>query len=129
MPLYDFEHPKTGKIQSVYFGMNDEKKFVDEKGVEWKRVWSVPNAAIDTKVDPNSVSDFIKVTNKPGTYGELQDRAAELSEKRADKNGGQDPVKEQYYEDYSKTRHGLKHADVEKREANQRLKKLGVKIN
>ncbi len=129
MPLYSFQHPTTGKIRDEYFGMNDKKIFIDEKGVEWKRVWTVPNAAIDTQIDPNNPKDFIRATNKPGTLGQMQDRSAELSHKRADRNGGLDPVKEQFYNDYSSKRHGTKHPDVKAREAKAKLKKLGVELN
>jgi ElaB/YqjD/DUF883 family membrane-anchored ribosome-binding protein len=44
MPLYDFQHPETGEYIELSFGMNDEKKYVDESGVEWIRVFEIPNA-------------------------------------------------------------------------------------
>jgi hypothetical protein len=71
----------------------------------------------------------VKVTNKPGTIGDLWDRSAELSAKRADKNGGIDPVKEQYFKDYSEKRNGQKHQEQIKQEANQKLKNAGITIS
>jgi len=37
------------------------------------------------------------------------DRSAEWSEKRAAQNGGVDPVKKNYFKEYSKKRGGKKH--------------------
>ena len=37
------------------------------------------------------------------------DYSKELSDKRADQNGGVDPVKKKYFENYSKQRNGAKH--------------------
>ena len=39
----------------------------------------------------------------------MWDKSAELSAKRAEKNGGIDPVKEQWKKDYSKKRKGAKY--------------------
>ena len=128
MPFYLFQSPTTEEIQEIYFHMNDEKQFLDEQGVEWKRIYTVPQASIDTKADPFSSTDYVKVTNKRGgTYGDLLDKASEMSRKREEKMGV-DPVKEKVFKEYSKTRHGLKPPDQKKQEANNRLKKLGVSL-
>lgn len=127
MPIYSFRNPNTGEIKDVIFSMNDKKEFVED-GVIWEREFTVPNAAIDTEVDPNSPKDFVRATNKKGTIGDLFDRSKELSEKRKEKNSGIDPVQEKYYSDYSKTRKGKKHPDVIKREKQNNLKKLGIKL-
>ena len=37
------------------------------------------------------------------------DASAELSSKRAEQNGGIDPVKQKYFKDYAKKRNGTKH--------------------
>lgn len=128
MPMYLFQNAKTKEVKEVFFHMNDEKIYVDEKGFTWDRLYTVPQASIDTKADPFSVNDYVKVTNKKGTYGDLLDRATEMSEARASKAGGLDPIKEKHYEEYAAKRHGLKHPDVKKREANEKIKRLGVKI-
>jgi hypothetical protein len=50
-----------------------------------------------------------------GTYGDLLDYSAELSEKRASKDG-EDPLKRKYFEEYKKKRGGKKHLkDVPKK--------------
>lgn len=81
--------------------MNEEHRYVDDMGVEWKRVWTVPRAAIDCKIDPFSEKDFAaKTANKKGeTLGDLFDRSKEAAQKRVDV-AGHDQVKEQKYRSY-----------------------------
>jgi hypothetical protein len=126
MPIYLFQNPETDEVAEVVLGMNDPKVYQND-GVNWVRIFTIPNAAIDTQVDPHSAKDFVKATNKKGTIGDLFDRSAELSEKRKEKIG-HDPLKEKYYENYSKTRKGKKHPDVIKREKTASLKKLGITL-
>ena len=109
-PQYIYEHPATSEIVEVFQKMNDvHKHFTEEDGeqIEWKRVWTKPQMSIDTKVDAYSAKDFAKVTNKPGTYGELLDRSKEMSDKREEKEGV-DPVKTAYFDKYKKDT-GKKH--------------------
>ncbi len=127
MPYYLFENPEDGKVEEIFFHMNDDKRYFVNH-TEWKRVYTVPQASVDTQADPFSPKDFVKATNKKGgKYGDLLDKAAEMSKKREEKMGV-DPVKEKYLQDYSKTRNGLKHPEQKRREANEKLKKLGVSI-
>ncbi len=126
MPIYLFQNPETDEVAEVVLGMNDPKVYQND-GVNWVRIFTIPNASIDTQVDPHSAKDFVKATNKKGTIGDLFDRSAELSEKRKEKIG-HDPLKEKYYENYSKTRKGKKHPDVIKREKTASLKKLGITL-
>src|SRR4051812_24300437 len=107
MPLYPFtsvDDPR--KSTDLFFSMNDAPSigsvYTNENGVKWKRALSKPYAAIDTQIDPYSAKDFVKVTSKGGgVVGDLWDRSAELSAKRADKEG-QDPVRAKFYKDYAK---------------------------
>ena len=96
----------------------------------WKRVYVNPQASFDTKIDPYSAKDFVKVTanKKGGTVGELWDRAADLSASRADKDG-KDPIKAKYYEKFSKKRRGKMHPQQRREEANEKLKKVGITVN
>ena len=107
MPLYIFKHPTKEKYQEVFFHMDDDK-FLVEDGVKWKRVFTAPNYAIDSDIDPMSSQAFMEKTNKEGTVGELMDRSKDLSQKREDKYG-YDPVKQKYFKEYSKKRNGIKH--------------------
>ena len=111
MPIYLYQNPKTEEVKEIIQSMNDVHEY-HEDGVKWNRVFTVPNASIDTKQDPFSSKQYVDSTrNKKGTYGDLLNKSAELSEQRAKLNGGIDPVKEKYYSDYSKNRRGAKHPD------------------
>jgi len=102
MPIYEFQHPETGKILEVIQGMKDKHIYIDEKGVEWNRVYSSPNASIDTEMDSFSKKDWMRRTAKKGmTYGDMQDLSKELSVKR-EKSRGLDPVKNKTVKDYEK---------------------------
>lgn len=113
MPYYIYEHPETKEQKEVFQTMKEDHIYVDQDGVKWNRVFLSCNASIDTRVDPFSEKDFIKATNKKGTFGDLMDRSAEMSETRKNKEGV-DPVQEKYYKDYSKKRNGKIHPDQRK---------------
>jgi hypothetical protein len=103
MPEYTFQHPKLKKVISVFLGMKEEKEYIDNKGVKWIRIWHIPNATIDAAIDPFSENQFIsKVGNTKGSIGDVWDRSAELSDKRASKRDGIDPVKKKKYDDFKK---------------------------
>jgi hypothetical protein len=109
MPLYTFEHPKTKKTIDLVQSMNAPHEYTDEKGVKWNRVFSKPNASVDTSIDPFSAKDFINKTNKKGmTVGDMWDISAGLSDKR-EKKAGKDAVKEKAIKDYAKKCHGKLH--------------------
>jgi hypothetical protein len=108
MPNYLYKHPETEEVKEVFQKMNDEHTYFEE-GVEWKRVWTVPQAAIDSNVDVFSERDFMKKTEKSGTIGDLWDRSKEWSDKRADKIGDKDPIKQKAFKEYSAKRKGKKH--------------------
>ena len=105
MPEYIYEHPDTGEqiivLQSIH-----EEHIYEINGVTYDRVYTVPQASIDTRVDPYSAKDFRKV--KAENVGEMWDRSRELSEIRKDKEG-KDPIKEKYFKDYAKKTKGKKH--------------------
>lgn len=115
MPIYLYSHPETGEIKEVFQGMNDEHSY-EEEGVKFKRIFTVPQASIDTKVDPYSKKDFKeKICNKKGTIGDLWDASAEMSEKRAAKDG-KDAIKEKALDNYAKERQGRRHISEVKTE-------------
>lgn len=92
--------------------MNDKHVYFDSDGLQWKRIFTIPNASIDSQIDPHSSKDFVnKTANKKGSMGDIMDYSKDLSHQRAEKNGGIDPIKENYYKDYSSKRNGAKHMD------------------
>ncbi len=116
MALYTYQNPQTGETIDLIQGMNEEHSYTDKNGLEWKRVFQVPNAAVDSQIDANNPLAFVDATrNKKGTYGDLLDKSAELSEKRAKTYGGEDPVKQQFLNDYSKKTKGKKHPSLLKK--------------
>ena len=106
MPEYIYEHPETGEqvivLQSVH-----EAHVYEIEGVKYNRVYTVPQASIDTHIDPFSPKEF-REKAKASNVGDFWDRSKELSEIRTAKEG-KDPVKEQFFKDYSARRKGAKH--------------------
>lgn len=130
MPLYLFESLKTGDVHEVVYHMNDTKDYAGPDGKQrgqWRRVWTKPRASVDTQVDPYSVKDYLKATNKGGTIGDLHDRSTEMSLKRADKEG-KDPVREAYFDNYEKRRRGHKHRLRLREESTATLAAGGIKV-
>ena len=107
MPQYSFFNEKTNETRDVFFKMNDDKVYDGEDGTEvgqWKRVFTVPNASVDssTKINPFSQKDFVEKTGrKKGNYGNIVDAAAEASAQRIAKEG-RDTVKENFFAAYKK---------------------------
>lgn len=107
--IYLFEHPDSGELRDVFFEVNDEKIYVDEKGITWQRRFTPPQISIDTRIDPYSEKQFLDKTRKRSTVGDLWDRAADLSAARAEKDGV-DHVKEKWDKAGEKVRGGRKKA-------------------
>ena len=102
MPYYLFSNPDTEEIREIFFHMNDEKVYIDENNLKWNREFVVPQASMDTNIDPYSKRAFMDKTNKAGTFGEMMDLSKELSEKRGGSKN--DPVKKDYSKDWKKKR-------------------------
>ncbi|MAH44888.1 hypothetical protein CMI37_03615 [Candidatus Pacearchaeota archaeon] len=106
MPEYIYENPDTGEQVGVWQSVHEDHTYEIE-GVTYNRVYTIPNASIDTRIDPNSASEFRDKAK--GTLGDIWDQSAEASEKRAKQHDGEDPVKKQFFKDYSAKRKGAKH--------------------
>ncbi len=135
MPLYLYENKETGEVLEVLQGMNDTHEYHGEDGSEkglWRRVYVNPNMSTDTKLDPFSSDSFRASTvGKNDTYGQLFERSAEASEMRAAKNGGVDPVKQKYYDDYKKKRNGKLHPGEQKdkfKKSIEKANKAGINV-
>ena len=85
--------------------------YVDEGGTQWNRVWTVPNAAVDSQCD-GSYDSFMKNTGnmKGVTVGDMWDASKEASLKRESREG-KDDVRSKHFEGYSKKRNGMKHKE------------------
>jgi hypothetical protein len=127
MPLYLFTNQDETETVDVFFHMNDEKRFFGPDGKEWRRVFTVPGAAIDSssKIDPYSKRDFVnKTANKKGSVGNLLDEAKSLSLQRAEKEG-RDPIKEKFLEKYKQDT-GKEYRSLDK---NQTIKSGGITVD
>jgi hypothetical protein len=109
MPTYIYQNPKTGEIKEIIQSINDKHEY-SKDGLKWDRVFTLPQVNTHDKLNENSTEkDFSRITkNKKGTVGDLWDQSRELSEKRQ-KIYGKDPVKNKYFDDWSKKRKGKKH--------------------
>ena len=111
MPLYSFFSESKNEYRDVFFHMNDEKNYCGEDGTEageWRRIYTVPTASIDTRIDPNNRNEFIRRTDKYKSVGDLLDKSKELSEQRKAKDG-RDSVQEKFFANYEKITNGKKH--------------------
>lgn len=129
MPEYSYIDDSTGEVHNVIQGMNEKHEFFID-GRKLRRIFTIPTASIDSKVDPYNQGTFLEKTSKMrGTIGDMQDFSRELSDRRG---GDQDPIKQKYYEKYSTRRKGKVHPDIQKKNRAERLKKLekkaGIKI-
>jgi len=86
MPIYLFEHPESSKVIEVVQSMKEPHVYVDDEGVEWRRVWTSPDMAIGLDVDVDSPKQFARKTEGWST-GEMWDYSKELSQKRKSKRG------------------------------------------
>ena len=121
MPQYCFEHPTTGEVKQIFIPISAAERTYSEDGVVWNRVWTVPQASFDSVYDCDSPKDFAaKTANKRGSLGDLWSKSAELSEKRA-KRDGIDPIRQKHLQNYHK-KTGKKHPD----EINSNKKKTAV---
>lgn len=112
--VYQFRNTKTGKIKDVVMPMKDYKPYRGENDDEdfWERVYDLPQVNIGNAkvVDPFDNKAFVNKTgNMKGKYGDLLDYSSELSERRAALNGGEDPIKRKYFDEYKKKTNGKKH--------------------
>lgn len=108
MPIYLYKNPKNGETVEVFQDMNSTHEYSDSNGLKHERVFTIPNAAIDTSIDAFNAKDFArKTSSKKSSLGDLWDMSKEASIKR-EKSIGKDPVKDKYLSDYSATRRGKK---------------------
>jgi len=104
MPSYIFQHPKTEEYIEILQKMNEPHVYVDDSGVEWNRVFTIPNALISDNLinaDTTSKEFARKTSEKNYTLGDMWDLSAELSEKRKRVNG-KDLTKEKAKKDYER---------------------------
>ena len=110
MGIYIYHHDEKNETIEVFQKMNDVHVYSGISGNEegWRRIYTSPQAIIDSDFDPNNKQEFMRRGAKYNDIGSLMDKSRELSEKRAQKEG-YDPQKKAFFEEYSRTRNGAKH--------------------
>lgn len=110
MGIYIYHHDEKNETVEVSQKMNDVHVYSGVFGNEegWRRVYTVPQACVDSDFDPRNKDEFIRRGAKYGTLGDIMDKSRELSEKRAEKDGVDD-VKAKFFEDYKRARNGKEH--------------------
>ena len=99
--IYIFENPETGEFVEVFQQINEPHTY-SRDGVTWNRVWTVPNAGIDTMLDPFNQEKFVdKTYQSKNTLGNMWDRSREMSDKRKQKLG-YDPIKQTHEAEMAK---------------------------
>lgn len=126
MAFYLYKNPETEEVKEIWQNMNDEHVYFED-GVEWKRVYTKPNASVQavSKLDPFNKRGFIdKTGSMKGTIGDMMGLSEEMSAKRAEKTGHEDPVKRKFFDNYEKNI-GKKHlADKPKR-----IERKGISVD
>lgn len=105
MPAYIYKHPDLDEYVEVIQRMNDEHVYFDEDGVQWKRVLTPPqvNAERIATINPFDTQKAAEITGRrKGTIGDLWDTSRELSQRREEKIGAEDPIKRKYFDKYKK---------------------------
>lgn len=105
--------------------MNDDHVFIDEEGIKWNRIFSKPNATVDSiySIDPNNRQEFVdKTGKKSGKLGDIYQLSAELSEKRTEKEGI-DKIKVKSWEKYEQKRYKTVHPDRKKQQLKEAIGK------
>jgi hypothetical protein len=78
MPIYQFINPSTLESVEVVQSMRDDHVYIDASGLEWERVWSIPNAQIDSQINPEDKNAYLRKTeNKHLTMGDMMDQGKE----------------------------------------------------
>jgi putative FmdB family regulatory protein len=111
MPIYVLECQKCEHQWDAFFSSDEKKKEgkCPACGKKGKRIFTAPNVAIDTKINPTDLDGLTRKTGQmKGNIGDLWDIAREASEKRGGKN---DPIKKKALANYAKKRGGKKYRE------------------
>lgn len=110
MPVYIFENPKTGEVIEIVQTIREEHVYADKSGMKWNRVYTVPNASVDSDIDPFNDKAYVDKTGKQKgvSLGDMYEQSKTASSKRKQKLG-YDPVEKKHFKDWSEKRGGKRH--------------------
>jgi len=108
MPYYQFINSKN-EISEFFFEIAAAPPIGSKIKVgrkNYTRIPTNPTMSTDTRINPFDKQAFLDKTNKPGKFGDLVDLSRDLAEKRKQKTGGEDKIRENFVETSKKTRRG-----------------------
>lgn len=112
MPNYVFKK-QDGSTIELFFNMNNVPKIGEyytlENGEKVKRLATISIIKESVPSDIYDIDKLSKFSTPNETIGDTMKRSEELSQKRAEQNGGVDPVQKKFFKEYSKKRKGKKH--------------------
>jgi|DEB0MinimDraft_4_1074332.scaffolds.fasta_scaffold37214_3 hypothetical protein len=106
MPLYSYIDDETGEVFDIIQTMSEDHSFFNpSNGNKCRRLWTVPNASVDSvsKINPFDTRGLAeKAGQMKGTMGDMFDMSREASLEREHKSGAEDPVKRKFFKDYER---------------------------
>jgi len=136
MPTYLFTDEESHETIEVYLDLKQPAEAYhrqERDGKIYRRVYTIPQMAIETKIGDGTLADYKRVTEGKGklTINEMAAVSKEMAEKRATKEGAE-KVKDEFFRNYEK-RVGVKHKDEIRQtklaKAHKSLKKFGVTVD
>ena len=74
MPIYIFKNPITGKVKEVIQKMNDDHVYFDEEGTQWNRIFTSPQASMDTQIcKDSSPTAYARINNNSPEFKKAVD--------------------------------------------------------
>ena len=115
MPIYTYKN-QNGEEKDFILSieeMEGNRTITDDSGETWQKTVNLFSAGSDSvsNIDPFDKDSFMRATEeKTGEVGDLLDISEEMSRKRAEACGGEDPVKRKMFDDYEE-KNGTKHLE------------------
>jgi hypothetical protein len=112
MPNYLFRK-EDGSIIELFFSMKEAprigERIILDDFTKAIRLASIPSFKQGLPNDIYDIDKLAQFSTPHETIGDTMERSRELSHKRAEENGGIDPIKRKFFDNYSKERKGKKH--------------------
>jgi len=80
MPIYIYHNIETDEYREIVQSMKEDHAYFGEDGSEssWTRVFTIPNASIDSQIDPFSSKQFVDKTQNKRYCGWARSSQAEV---------------------------------------------------
>lgn len=112
MPKYSFQK-ENGEVIELLFSMKEAPKIGEivelDNGECVKRLASISFIKEAVPRDIYNIDKLSNFSTPHETVGDTMKRSEELSHVRAERNGGIDPIKKEFFNKYSEERGGKRH--------------------